>query len=228
MLLNDIFVAGLDRKKFDDSASVVNSTIAIISEDKNLLSLLDILNSHTDYLYAHSLAVSTYSVIIAQKMGIEAASILFKISLGGLFHDIGKKEIDKAILDKPRNQMTPEELLILESHSFRGKEILMSIPSVPSDVALIVLHHHENVFGQGPLKLKGLAIHPMAKIVSVANKFSGLVIKHPQRELLNPSQALERIISYHLSELDPLCLLALLKVFNHPIPLELRHIKIIN
>src|SRR5690606_80586 len=84
------------------------------------------------------------------------------------------------IVNKPRAQLSFDELQVYESHAFRGMEILRTIPSVPDDVVAIVYEHHENAIGQGyPRKLRDLRMNPLAKVVALADAFAELTIKSP-------------------------------------------------
>ena len=135
--------------------------------------------------------------------------------MGGLFHDIGKKEIPREILDKPRIQLNQQEKAVLETHPTRGMEILSKIPSIPEDVAVIAHQHHEDVCGYGyPLGIKKNKIYPLARIVSVANVFCEYVIKGPNSEGMPAKEAINRILKFQKDGLDPEYLAALLKLFN--------------
>lgn len=59
-------------------------------------------------------------------------------------------------------------------HGIGSALVLEGLPSIPSDVPLAIRHHHEFNDGSGPLKLRQLAIHPLAKYVRLADELSGL------------------------------------------------------
>src|SRR5690606_25994723 len=120
------------------------TSMELLVKDEQTFDLLSILNSHSDHLYAHSLGVSMYSVMIAKAMDWNSTAALFKLSFGGLMHDIGKKEISPEILNKSRASLSYKERQVLETHPVRGKEIMESLKSAPSEVVAIVYEHHEN------------------------------------------------------------------------------------
>lgn len=172
VLLEKTFVEGIDKTSYNEAKSYLEMTVNTVTESKENFDLLNLLNSHSDHVYAHSLGVSLYSVMIAKHLGLEAETTLFKLSMAGLFHDIGKKEIDRTILEKPRHQMTKEERALVESHVIRGQEILSSMPTIPSDVVQLVTEHHEDLEGMGyPLRKHKLDQHPMSKVIQCANIF---------------------------------------------------------
>ncbi|GEM_PF-3389320 len=78
-----------------------------------------------------------------------APSTLYKVSLAGLFHDIGYKELDRELITKKRALLTSDEIHLIESHVTRGRDIILSLAGIPEDIALIVYQHHEDCLGQG-------------------------------------------------------------------------------
>lgn len=222
LILEDVFADGINSDKFSLAKDLVSDTMDVISQDENIFELLDSLQSHADFLYAHSVAVSTYSTLIAKEFGWESPPTLFKLAMGGLFHDIGKKEIDQDILNKPRVQRTSRETAMLESHPSRGKQILSTINTIPNDVIQIVYHHHENELGTGyPQQLEKVNIHPLAKIVAIADSFCNLAMKTPDHEKVPAKVAIDKLYSLHGRELDDGFLVALMKLANYPIPDDL-------
>ncbi len=194
VILEKAFVDGVDSENFQIAKEFVQNSLQILSQDDDAFTTLKVLNEHSDYLYAHSLGVSTYAVLIAKKLGWNSVQTIFKVSLAGLFHDIGKKELDRSILDKPRVRLSQAEISTLEGHAQRGKEILESMRSVPTDVLQVALEHHENLLGSGyPRRLRRDKIHPFAKLISVANIFCNYAIKNPNSDGMSGKDALQKM-----------------------------------
>jgi len=171
LILQDSYSNGLDIARFTDAKNLVTATVETLSSDGETASLLEILNSSNDSLYAHSVGVALYSSLLAQQLGWDSTQNLFKITMGGLLHDIGKKELDPSITSKPRRALNADEVKLYESHTVRGRDILIQMPNVPTEVVMIVLQHHENLQGAGfPAGLPDLQIHPMAKLVGLIDK----------------------------------------------------------
>ncbi len=99
-LLQHLRSDGLDEEGYLYSKLFSETSIAILTENPSTLSLLDSLSSSADYLYAHSVAVSFISIMLARTIGWTSHATLFKIAMGGLFHDIGKTELDPALAAK--------------------------------------------------------------------------------------------------------------------------------
>lgn len=215
VVMEHLYFNDVDKQSFQNAKAVLDATMSVCSQRKESLELLEALNSHDNHLYAHSLGVSLYSVMIANAMGWESTITINKLALGGLFHDIGKKELDPALLNKPRKDFTSVEMKIYESHPVRGMEILASMPDIPEDILQIVLQHHEDCLGTGyPGRLSKLEIHPMAKVVAVADAFCTLAIRSAHSTRLDPVAAVKRLQTLKAVYLDPAALVALGRIFN--------------
>jgi putative nucleotidyltransferase with HDIG domain len=215
LILERVFVGGVDDDSFRNATSFLNSSMNMLMDSGETFAVLDLLSSHGDFLYTHSLGVSTFSVMIGKGLGWNSTPVLFRLAAGGLFHDIGKKEISREVLEKPRHLLSQKERNWIETHPTRGKEILEGLKTMPSEVVSIAYEHHENNIGQGyPLGLSKREIHPLARVVHVANVFCGYAIKsHPHAAILPPHEALKNMEIHKSIELDEESFAALKKLF---------------
>ncbi len=202
-VLEQAFVGGLDERAFRSAKDFVETSLAIVAEDEDSFALLMGLNEHSDYQYAHALGVSAISVMIAKELKWDSAANIFKISMAGLFHDIGKKEIDKEIIDKPRHLLTAKERAIVETHAIRGKDILQALRAMPTDIVQVAYQHHEDCLGQGyPRRIKKTEIHPFARLIFLTDLFCNYTIRGPNSEACSASEAIAKIDMYHKEEVD--------------------------
>ncbi|MBC7466575.1 MAG: response regulator [Bdellovibrio sp.] len=214
VLMEKVFVMGLDKQSFTDGQNFLNMSLGVISDSKEHLDLLDALNANSDQVYAHSLGVALYSVMVAKKMGFEANSVLFKIMMAGLYHDIGKKEIDRALLEKPRQLLSQQERKIFETHVIRSQEILMQVHGVSEEVAQIVSEHHEDMTGNGyPLNKAVKFQHPLSRIIQAVNIFMELVVKPGNEHVTGPA-AVAQIEKVYDNRVDKKVLAALKSIFS--------------
>lgn len=203
LVLENVMVNGVSEKAFKEATDCLDVVLSLVIEKPNLYETLEVLNEHADWLYAHCLGVSIYSVMIGRKLGWMGQSTLFKLGLGGLFHDIGHKEISTELLNKSRSYLSLQERKILETHVSRGKEILLDLKELPEDVLQIVYEHHENCIGQGyPRRVPPGKIHPLAKIISVADRFCYLALVGPNSKGSSAQDAVQEMQTYHDQEMD--------------------------
>ncbi|HLO01796.1 MAG TPA: diguanylate cyclase [Symbiobacteriaceae bacterium] len=136
----------------------------------NTLSAL--LRAKDEYTYAHSVRVARMAAALANEMGLPEGEVR-TVEWGALLHDIGKLEIDRAILQKP-TKLSTEEWQIVKQHPTWGADLLAPIPLLSAAVP-IVRWHHERADGRGyPDGLGGAEIPLVARIVAVADSFDAM------------------------------------------------------
>jgi putative nucleotidyltransferase with HDIG domain len=173
-----------------------------IKQEKNLVSLMLSLENGDDYTYQHSVQVGMLAFYMSQWLGYSQE---FALDAGkaGFLHDIGKSMVDIRILNKP-DKLTEEEFQEVRKHSEYGKSILEK--SYPPDSLVVIgaLQHHERLNGTGyPLGLKGDEIHPISRILAVADIYSAMIcsrVYQKERDMLFVLRELHRL---SFSELDP-------------------------
>ncbi|MGE0525907.1 MAG: HD domain-containing phosphohydrolase [Bdellovibrionales bacterium] len=203
LITQSYYYEGIDKQSVSNAAQVIDNTLNIITDDENIASLLSFLQTDGDRIYAHSVAVSVYSCLIAKKMGHSSAATQFKISMAGLFHDIGKKELPAELISKSRFEMNSTDVKLYESHPQRGREILSQIPGLPEDVVQVVAHHHETVAGTGfPYRLSGPRIHPLAKILGVADFFITNISRIGSSHPSDVADVLKKLKGSHVFDFD--------------------------
>lgn len=219
VLMEMLFNNQIEQGELDQAQSVVQNTVGYLSENAECFDLMSTLNSHADFIYAHSLGVSLFSTLIAKEVGWRNPATLYKLSMGGILHDIGCKFIERDILLKPKRSLSATETKVFETHSLRGMEALSRIPCVSGDILQIVMMHHERDSGTGyPSGLSKSKIHPLARLLAVADEFCNLVIQSPESPALPPKEALERLSTHYVSVLDSGYLAALMRVFKMETP----------
>jgi putative nucleotidyltransferase with HDIG domain len=218
LMVEACFLASeIDKASLETAQKVIENALKFASEHPQVMDQLLLLNSHSNRLYAHSVAVAFYSAVLARAHGWDSESTLTRVSLGGLFHDIGKKELDQALIYKSRKDLTREEILVLETHCARGRDILMTVKGLPEEVALIAMNHHENRTQTGfPRRLKGEQISAHVRLVHLVDKFCSLTNPiRPDEPQLSAVEAIERIHKHYEADVDPTFLSLLMEICKY-------------
>lgn len=176
-------------------------------KNTHLMTAFTSLKTHDSYTAQHSLDVAKISLQVAIKFEIEFSkqlreesgadsryinqNMLTDLGLGGMLHDIGKKEIPNQILSKP-SKLTNDEWEQMKAHSEIGynhlKELKFEL-NAPSKVP--AYQHHEKFDGTGyPRGLEGTDIHLFGRLSALADVYSALTSKRPYRNAKSPATAL--------------------------------------
>ena len=119
-----------------------------------------------------------------------------------LLHDIGKIGIPDSILLKP-SPLDADEYDLMQTHAEVGKELLESFSNF-REVSEIILAHQEHWDGTGyPRGLKGEEIHPIARIIAVADAFHAMTNTRPYREAMTKEAALEELKKHRGTQFAP-------------------------
>jgi putative nucleotidyltransferase with HDIG domain len=155
---------------------------------------LDMVRSHHNGTFQHCLLVTGAAAAFANHTRMsEQARVNF--TMAALLHDIGKAEIPNSILDKPA-ALTPEEFATVRRHPGIGADYLKRQASVPAAVVEAVLQHHEYLDGSGyPNGIRGDAISPLARTLTVCDVYGALVEHRSYKPAKPPAEALYALIS---------------------------------
>jgi putative nucleotidyltransferase with HDIG domain len=169
--------------------------------ERDVVSLLLLLNNQDDYTYQHSVQVGMLSYYIARWLHWPEEETV-RAGKAGFLHDIGKCQIPEAILNKP-HKLTEDEFEEIKNHPKLGFDILKRSFDDPT-IALAALQHHERMDGRGyPSGLTKEEIHPLAKVVAVADVYSAMISSRVYREKRGLLHVLKVMYELSFKELDP-------------------------
>jgi putative nucleotidyltransferase with HDIG domain len=189
--VDDLFTKPDVSSLLEESRSLVEEMVNFISADLEAAASLMRLSTHDYYTFNHSVNVAVYSIAIAKRVLGDEKGILIAAGLGGLLHDIGKRKVDLAIINKP-DRLTPAEWDEVKRHPDYGMELLKGLNAIPDAARRVVHEHHENVDGSGyPRKLTDHDISKHAKVAAIADVFDALTTKRPYKEATTAQSALE-------------------------------------
>lgn len=151
----------------------------------------------------HIERMSSYSALLAQKLGMDAY-FCERIKLASMLHDVGKISIPDAILKKP-GLLTDDERKIMNTHAVNGYEMLADAESPFLQMgAVIAWSHHEKWDGTGyPRGLRGEDIPLEGRIVALADVFDALCSRRCYKEAWPIENVLDIIRKSSGSQFDP-------------------------
>ncbi len=163
----------------------------MINQPRNIVDMLEILETKDPATYAHSIRVSEIALQIALEMGMEDQHVLRNISVAALLHDIGKVFVPDEILFK-KGGLNVAEFKVMKKHVAMGKIITSQLDDF--EIRMIVFQHHEAFDGSGyPMRLKADEICIGAKICATADAFDVIRFGRHYREARSAEQTVAEI-----------------------------------
>ena len=150
----------------------------------------------------HAQEVARLASRLAGELGMPPSDAV-SVFWAALLHDIGKVAMPRSLLQRP-GCLSREELQAVRDHSQAGADILRSCHPGLTEIACLVLHHHERWDGSGyPSGFRAQEIPLGARIIAVTDAFEALTSERPYRRALTVLDALDRIRACVDSHFDP-------------------------
>jgi HD-GYP domain-containing protein (c-di-GMP phosphodiesterase class II) len=194
------------------SRRLVQSIYNHIVDNESFVYGLTNLKNHDDYTLNHSVNVCALAVGLGRRIGLQRTELM-DLGISAFFHDLGKLDTPKEILEKP-GALDDEERAIMQKHPHQGAEKLLHLRefrNLPLRAIHVALEHHirEDRTGYPPSFRKREA-NLFSKIVKIADYFDAITTKRAYRaKVFTRAEALDQMLGCSGTEFHPL----LLKVF---------------
>lgn len=200
------------RASIKKALRMVHIMIDTVMDDSNVLLSLSTIRDYDDYTFTHSLNVAILSMCLGQRIGL-SKNLLETLSLSAMFHDLGKIDVPKAILNKP-GKLSDNEFKEMRNHSiYSVRQIILLKASQKRRTEMMIppFEHHLKYdlsgYPQTPRK-KPLSL--FGRIICIADVFDAITAKRIYRSFpISPDRALGIMLEGSGKDFDPV----LLKVF---------------
>jgi HD-GYP domain-containing protein (c-di-GMP phosphodiesterase class II) len=185
---------------------VVESVVdSILSDEQSMLALTAI-RDYDEYTYHHSFNVCVYSIALGNRLGLPRQA-LCDIGIAALFHDVGKTEVPREILNKNDN-LTDEDWKTIQEHTLSGVKMLTYLKKLDRTILrsmIVAFCHHLNVDRTGyPQTTRPIRPDAFSRIVRIADIYDALTSARSYRmKAFSTSKALAIIASKAGEQLDP-------------------------
>jgi len=153
------------------------------------------------YTEGHSKRVSDMVLVLAKHMGFTKDEVML-FHFSAHLHDIGKIGIPDAILRK-NGKLTDAEFSVIKQHPEIGARILRR-SSTFTEIAEIVLHHHERFDGLGyPDGISGLSIPLGSRLIAVCDSIDAMMTTRSYRKAFAENECFEEIKRCSGTRYDP-------------------------
>lgn len=192
MNVRDFLSDPSNSKNTDGVVNSANQIVNVLKRKEAGFSDLLTLRAKDFHIYNHSSNVAVLSTAMAVAMGMDPNKIE-KLAVGAMMHDVGKASLPPEILHK-KDRLTSEEFILWKKHANDGGNLLQS-KGLSIDSINAVRQHHERLSGGGyPFGLKGMALSPFGRIMSIVDCYDALITPKPLRPVLTPFTVLNTIM----------------------------------
>lgn len=132
---------------------------------------------HADqYTAEHCVNVGIQAMTLGRHLGLSLKHLEL-LGLSGMLHDVGKMDIDPAILNKP-DRLTAEEFEIVKQHALFGFQELSKDEDLPEEVKVVAYSHHERLDGKGyPRGLPGHSLDFYTRVITIVDAYDAITSK---------------------------------------------------
>ncbi len=147
-----------------------------------------------DTLAEHAYTTAGLALGVAARLRWPRALVL-ETALAGLLADTGMAMVPAEIRSRPRG-LDEAEINRVRRHPTWSVVMLDAMRGLPERVLCAVHQHHERENGRGyPRGLRGERIHPIARVLAVADVFAAMTAHRPHRPALTPFRAMQQVLA---------------------------------
>jgi len=188
----------------------------IVDNESFVQGLTNIKNFH-EYTLNHSMNVCILSIALGRRLGLDRNE-LADLGISAFFHDLGKLDTPKEILEKPA-KLDEQEREIIEKHPLQGAGKLVQFiefKNLPLRAVHVALEHHvkEDLTGY-PRHFKKQSVNLFSKIVKIADFFDAVTTKRVYRtNVFTRDEALSLMLQQSGKEFHPILLREFVKMIG--------------
>lgn len=146
------------------------------------------LEKQDPFIKDHCLNVKKYALELGERLGLDEDAKK-ELAIAAYYHDIGKVGLDLQLVNRTED-LDQRDWVKFMKHSEIGYQILKSVAEY-GRIADYVLYHHGGVSGaEYPTSSKGREIPLQAKILSIAEAYSDMIMDKSYRKKLTKETAI--------------------------------------
>ncbi|WP_168203329.1 HD-GYP domain-containing protein [Oceanispirochaeta crateris] len=192
----------------------IKKAITMIREDdKYVLRFQEIVPPEgSEYMISHSVKTTILALSIGDRLKMPNHKLI-ELGIASLLHEVGMLQIPNKIYDK-KGALSADEQKVIKAHTLLGFRALREF-SLPRDILLGILEHHERNDGSGyPQGLSTARISQFGKIIAVACSYDAQISNRPFRSGRDAHTSLTGMLREMRSHYDEEVMKALLGILS--------------
>lgn len=161
---------------FRKAKRAIQAMVDITVQDEFFLLAMTHIKNYDEYTYNHSANVAVLAITFGQHLGL-SKKLLGALGMAAMFHDIGKTEIDREVLNKA-GKLSRDEWDMLKSHPVLGVKNLLRSSEINEMLIrsmIVAFEHHKHVDLQGyPCTEHARDLNFLSRVVSICDVYDAL------------------------------------------------------
>ena len=209
--------SGDEKFRLGTTRRLMQSVFNSISDNESFVQGLTNIKNFHEYTLNHSMNVCILSIALGRRLGLDRNELV-NLGISAFFHDFGKLDTPKEILEKP-SKLDEMEREIIEKHPFQGAGKLIQfidLKTLPLQAIHVAMEHHvKEDFTGYPRYFKRQSINLFSKIVKIADFFDAVTTKRVYRTShFTRDEALTLMLAQGEKEFHPLLLREFVKMMG--------------
>ena len=186
----------------------IKEALEYVKTNKDIILRFNELKITADnYLYNHSVNSTLLALAVGLTLKLPPHRLI-ELGLAAWLHDIGMLKLPPQLYLTDKTLEPPEKKTVL-AHTVLGYKLLKAL-SIPEDIAVCCLEHHERVDGSGyPRGLKAEQISLYGRIIGLLCSFDALISERPYKDAMDGHHGLVDLLKNHKTKYDEIILKAL-------------------
>lgn len=195
-VMKDLFADPRSGENMKRAAEMARSLVDSILQSPEPLKSATQLMSHDYYTYTHSVNVCIFLVASAKELAdLDDKESLYEVGCGGIFHDLGKSQVPKTILNKP-GKLTDEEFDQIKKHPVDGLKLVGEQFDVTERAKSVIRGHHERFDGTGyPDRVPSGRLDTVVQLSTVVDVYDALTTNRSYADARTPYDALHLMVN---------------------------------
>lgn len=188
----------------------------IVDNESFVQGLTNIKNFH-EYTLNHSMNVCVLAIALGRRLGLDRNELV-DLGISAFFHDFGKLDTPKEILEKPA-RLDDQERQIIEKHPHQGAAKLVQyhrFKNLPLRAIRVALEHHvKEDLGGYPRYFRKTSSNLFSKIVKIVDFFDAVTTKRVYRaNAFTREEAIQMMLERSGTEFHPALLREFVKMMG--------------
>lgn len=188
--------------------TIILPLLEITKRNSSEIFSLHHLSNNEEYNDQHAVAVGLLCGYIAGRLNYSNGEVV-QSALAGILADCGMAKVNPRILTK-KSALTPSEFEEVTNHPKFSYQMVQHESLLKEGAKVAIIQHHERLDGSGyPFGLTNNKMHPLAKIIGVADTYHAMTSERLYRKKQSPFKVLELMRQDYFGKYDIAALKAL-------------------